>query len=74
MQDINEPAKKLPISRIRCWKIRGDGVMDSTAFFLLTAWFTPDDARAGRPPAGQLKTYTYNLYSYRDTNGDGKAG
>ncbi len=73
MQDIEGSGQRLPICRItRLEDTDNDGVMDKSTVFidslvLPRMILTLDDRLVVN------ETYTYNLYSYRDTNGDGIA-
>lgn len=73
MQDINGTGEHLPTCRIsRLEDTDGDGRMDKSSVFIdklvlprMMLWL--DDRLVVN------ETYTYNLHSYRDTNGDGVA-
>ncbi len=73
MQDIDASNEKKPWSRISILEdTTGDGVMDKSTVFIdslvLPRIMLPLDDRM---IVGE--TYQRNLYSYRDTNGDGRA-
>lgn len=73
MQDINGTGEHLPVCRItRLEDTNGDGKMDTHTVYLDSLilprmMLTLDDRLIVN------ETYTYNMYSYRDTNGDGVA-
>ncbi|MBE9462404.1 c-type cytochrome [Dyadobacter subterraneus] len=73
MQDINGTGERFPTCRIsRLEDTDGDGKMDKSTIFidklvLPRMMLTLDDRLIVN------ETYTYNLHSYRDTNGDGIA-
>ena len=73
VQDIDGTGTDLPLSRVmRLEDTDGDGKMDKSAVFIdslvLPRMILPLDDRVLIN-----ETYTYNLHSYRDTNGDGTA-
>jgi len=73
MQDVNGTGEHLPICRISLLEdTDGDGKMDKHTVFIdslvLPRMMLPLDDRLI-----VNETYTYNMYSYRDTNGDGVA-
>jgi len=73
MQDVNGTGENLPISRIvRLDDTDGDGKMDKRTVFadslILPRMMLPLDDRLV-----VQETYSNNLYTYRDTNGDGIA-
>ncbi|HMH24793.1 MAG TPA: c-type cytochrome [Puia sp.] len=73
MQDINGTGEHFPICRISMLQdTDGDGKMDKQSIFIdslvLPRMMLPLDDRLV-----VNETYSYNLYSYRDTNGDGTA-
>lgn len=73
MQDVNGTGEHLPICRISLLEdTDGDGKMDKHSVFidnlvLPRMMLSLDDKLV------VSETYTFNLYSYRDTNGDGVA-
>ncbi len=73
MQDINGTGEHLPICRVSLLEdTDGDGKMDKHSVFI-DSLVLP---RMMLPIGDKLvvsETYTYNLYSYRDANGDGVA-
>ncbi|MEP7257875.1 MAG: c-type cytochrome [Flavitalea sp.] len=73
MQDINGTGEKLPVCRItRLEDTNGDGEMDKHTVFIDSLVLPRMMLMLG----DQLvvnETYSYNLYGYRDTNGDGTA-
>lgn len=73
MQDLNGTGESFPICRItRLEDTDGDGKMDKSTIFL-DSLVLPRMMLALDDRLVVNETYTYNLYSYRDTNGDGKA-
>lgn len=73
MQDINGTGEHLPICRITLLQdTDGDGVMDKHSVFI-DSLVLPRMMLAVGDRLIVSETYTYNLYSYRDTNGDGVA-
>jgi glucose/arabinose dehydrogenase/mono/diheme cytochrome c family protein len=73
MKDINGTGEHFPTCRISLLQdTDGDGVMDKRSVFIdslvLPRMMLPLDDRLV-----VNETYSYNLYSYRDTNGDGIA-
>ncbi|WP_153798995.1 DUF7133 domain-containing protein [Foetidibacter luteolus] len=73
MQDIEGTGERLPISRIsRLEDTDGDGVMDKHTVFI-DSLVLPRMLLALDDRLVVNETYTYNLHSYRDTNGDGVA-
>jgi mono/diheme cytochrome c family protein/glucose/arabinose dehydrogenase len=73
MQDINGTGEHLPICRItRLEDTDGDGVMDKHTVFI-DSLVLPRMMLAVGDRLIVSETYTYNLYSYRDSNGDGVA-
>ena len=73
VQDIEGTGTKLPLSRVmRLEDTDGDGKMDKSVVFIdslvLPRMILPLDDRVLIN-----ETYTYNIHSYRDTNGDGTA-
>ncbi|MEX6690929.1 c-type cytochrome [Danxiaibacter flavus] len=73
MQDINGTGEHLPVCRISLLEdTNGDGKMDKHSVFIdslvLPRMMLPLDDKLV-----VSETYTYNLYSYRDSNGDGVA-
>lgn len=73
MQDINGTGEKFPISRITMLEdTNGDGVMDKHSIFI-DSLLLPRMMLALDDRLVVNETYSYNLYSYHDTNGDGKA-
>jgi glucose/arabinose dehydrogenase/mono/diheme cytochrome c family protein len=73
MQDINGTGEHLPICRItRLEDTDGDGVMDKHTVFI-DSLVLPRMMLAVEDRLIVSETYTYNLYSYRDSNGDGIA-
>lgn len=73
MQDVDGTGQDLPTSRIsRLEDTDGDGKMDKSTVFIdslvLPRMILPLDDRLL-----VNETYTYNIYSYRDTDGDGIA-
>ena len=73
MQDINGTGEHLPICRItRLEDTNGDGIMDKHTVFV-DSLVLPRMMLAVGDQLIVSETYTYNLYSYRDTNGDGVA-
>lgn len=73
MQDINGTGEHLPICRITCLEdTNGDGIMDKHTVFV-DSLVLPRMMLAVGDRLIVSETYTYNLYSYRDTNGDGVA-
>jgi len=73
MQDINGTGEHLPICRItRLEDTDGDGKMDKHTIFI-DSLVLPRMMLALDDRLVVNETYTYNMYSYRDKNGDGKA-
>ena len=73
MQDINGTGERLPICRItRLEDTDGDGKMDKSTIFI-DSLVLPRMMLAIGDRLIVNETYTFNLYSYRDTNGDGRA-
>jgi glucose/arabinose dehydrogenase len=73
MQDINGTGEHLPICRItRLEDTDGDGVMDKHTVFI-DSLVLPRMMLAVEDRLIVSETYTYNLYSYWDSNGDGIA-
>jgi len=73
MQDINGTGEHLPICRItQLEDTDGDGVMDKHTVFI-DSLVLPRMMLAVEDRLIVSETYTYNLYSYRDSNGDGIA-
>lgn len=73
MQDVDGSGQDLPLSRIsRLEDTDGDGKMDKSSVFIdslvLPRMILPLDDRLL-----VNETYTYSIYSYRDTDGDGVA-
>ena len=73
VQDIEGTGTDLPLSRVmRLEDTDGDGQMDKSVVFIdslvLPRMILPLDDRVLIN-----ETYTYNIHSYRDTNGDGTA-
>ena len=73
VQNIEGTGTKLPLSRVmRLEDTDGDGKMDKSVVFIdslvLPRMILPLDDRVLIN-----ETYTYNIHSYRDTNGDGTA-
>ncbi len=73
VQDIEGTGTELPLSRVmRLEDTDGDGKMDKSIVFIdslvLPRMILPLDDRVLIN-----ETYTYNIHSYRDTNGDGTA-
>ena len=73
VQDIDGTGTDLPLSRVmRLEDTDGDGQMDKSVVFIdslvLPRMILPLDDRVLIN-----ETYTYNIHSYRDTNGDGTA-
>ncbi len=73
VQDIEGTGTDLPLSRVmRLEDTDGDGKMDKSVVFIdslvLPRMILPLDDRVLIN-----ETYTYNIHSYRDTNGDGTA-
>jgi mono/diheme cytochrome c family protein/glucose/arabinose dehydrogenase len=73
MQDINGTGEKIPICRItRLEDTDGDGKMDKSTIFI-DSLVLPRMMLCLDDRLIVNETYSFNLYSYRDTNGDGKA-
>ena len=73
MQDINGTGEHLPICRItRFEDTDGDGKMDKHTVYI-DSLVLPRMMLALDDRLVINETYTYNMYSYRDTNNDGKA-
>ena len=73
MQDIVGTGERLPICRItKLEDINGDGKMDKHTIFI-DSLVLPRMMLALDDRLVVNETYTYNLYSYKDKNGDGKA-
>lgn len=73
MQDINGTGEHLPVCRItRLEDTDGDGTMDKHTIYI-DSLVLPRMMLALDDRLVVNETYTYNMYSYRDTNGDGKA-
>jgi mono/diheme cytochrome c family protein/glucose/arabinose dehydrogenase len=73
MQDIVGTGERLPICRItKLEDTDGDGKMDKHSVFI-DSLVLPRMMLALEDKLIVNETYTYNLYSYRDKNGDGKA-
>ena len=73
MQDINGAGEHLPICRItRLEDTDGDGKMDKHTVYI-DSLVLPRMMLALDDRLVVNETYTYNMYSYRDTNNDGKA-
>jgi glucose/arabinose dehydrogenase/mono/diheme cytochrome c family protein len=73
MQDINGTGEHLPVCRItRLEDTDGDGKMDKHTIYI-DSLILPRMMLALDDRLVVNETYTYNMYSYRDTNGDGKA-
>lgn len=73
MQDINGTGEHLPICRItRFEDTDGDGKMDKHTVYI-DSLVLPRMMLALDDRLVVNETYTYNMYSYRDTNNDGKA-
>ena len=73
MQDINGTGEHLPTCRItRLEDTDGDGKMDKHTVYI-DSLVLPRMMLALDDRLIVNETYTYNLYSYRDTNNDGKA-
>jgi len=73
MRDINGTGEKIPICRItRLEDTNGDGKMDKSTTFI-DSLVLPRMMLALDDKLIVNETYSFNLYSYRDTNGDGIA-
>ena len=73
MQDINGTGEHLPVCRItRLEDTDGDGKMDKHTVYI-DSLVLPRMMLALDDRLVVNETYTYNMYSYRDTNNDGKA-
>jgi glucose/arabinose dehydrogenase/mono/diheme cytochrome c family protein len=73
MQDINGTGEKIPICRItRLEDTDGDGKMDQSTIFI-DSLVLPRMMLALDDKLIVNETYSFNLYSYQDTNGDGIA-
>lgn len=73
MQDIVGTGERLPTCRItKLEDVDGDGKMDKHTVYL-DSLVLPRMMLAIDDRLIVNETYTYNLYSYRDKNGDGKA-
>ena len=73
MQDINGTGEHLPICRItRLEDTDGDGKMDKHTVYI-DSLVLPRMMLALDDRLVVNETYTYNMYSYRDKDGDGKA-
>ena len=73
MQDLNGTGERLPICRItRLEDTDGDGKMDKHTVYI-DSLVLPRMMLAVDDKLIVNETYTYNLYSYRDKDGDGKA-
>ena len=73
MQDINGTGEHLPICRItRFEDTDGDGKMDKHIVYI-DSLVLPRMMLALDDRLVVNETYTYNMYSYRDKDGDGKA-
>ncbi len=73
MQDIKGTGERLPVCRItRFEDTDGDGKMDKHTVYI-DSMVLPRMMLALDDRLVVNETYTYNMYSYRDTNGDGIA-
>jgi len=73
MQDVNGTGEHLPICRISLLEdTDGDGKMDKHSVFI-DSLVLPRMMLSLGDKLVVSETYTYNLYSYRDTNDDGVA-
>lgn len=73
MQDVNGTGEHLPICRISLLEdTDGDGMMDKHSVFI-DSLVLPRMMLSVDDKLVVSETYTFNLYSYRDTNGDGVA-
>ncbi len=73
MKDLEGTGEHLPTCRItRLEDTDGDGKMDKNTIYI-DSLVLPRMMLALDDRLVVNETYTYNLYSYRDTNGDGKA-
>jgi mono/diheme cytochrome c family protein/glucose/arabinose dehydrogenase len=73
MQDINGTGEQLPVCRIsRLEDTDGDGKMDTHTIFI-DSLVLPRMMLMLNDQLVVNETYSYNLYGYRDTNGDGHA-
>ncbi|MBZ5856601.1 DUF7133 domain-containing protein [Flavihumibacter profundi] len=73
MQDINGTGERLPICRItRLEDTDGDGTMDKHTIYI-DSLVLPRMMLALDDRLIVNETYTYNMYAYRDKNGDGIA-
>lgn len=73
MQDVNGTGEHLPICRISLLEdTDGDGKMDKHSVFI-DSLVLPRMMLTLGDKLVVSETYTYNLYNYRDTNGDGVA-
>jgi mono/diheme cytochrome c family protein/glucose/arabinose dehydrogenase len=73
MQDIEGTGEHLPICRITLLEdTNGDGIMDRHSIFI-DSLVLPRMMLALDDRLIVNETYSYNMYSYSDTNGDGKA-
>jgi mono/diheme cytochrome c family protein/glucose/arabinose dehydrogenase len=73
MQDIEATGENLPTSRISLLEdTNGDGKMDKSTVFI-DSLVLPRMILPLKDRLIVAETYTGNLYSYRDTNADGKA-
>ena len=73
MQDINGTGEKLPVCRItRLEDTNSDGEMDKHTVFIDSLVLPRMILMLGNQLVVN-ETYSYNLYGYRDTDGDGRA-
>ncbi len=74
MQDVNGGNENLPMSRIvRLEDTDGDGKMDKSSIFIDSLVLPRMMLPLGKDRLVVNDTYSYDLWSYKDTNGDGKA-